>query len=53
MNEQNTNPVTKMTNRIDWSLVITLVVTAIVLAAVVYGMKKSGIKIARDLAANV
>jgi len=53
MNEQNQNPVTQVTNRIDWSLVISLIVAALLLAAIVYGMKKSGIKIAKDLAVNV
>ncbi len=52
MNE-NQNPVTQVTSRIDWSLVISLIVAALVLAAIVYGMKKSGLKIAKDLAANV
>lgn len=53
MNDNNQNPVTQVTNRIDWSLVISLIVAAILLAAIVFGMKKSGIKIAKDLAANV
>lgn len=53
MNEESTNPVTAVTKRVDWSLVTTLIMTAILLAAIVYGMKKSGIKLARDLASNV
>ena len=53
MNEQNQNPVTQVTNRIDWSLVISLIVAALLLAAIVYGMKKSGIKVAKSLAENV
>lgn len=53
MNETTQNPVTNVTNRIDWSLVITLIVAAILLAAIVFGMKKSGIGLAKSIASNV
>lgn len=43
----------KAKQSVDWALVLTLVVTAIILGAVVYGMKKSGVKFAREIAANV
>ncbi len=49
MNEK----VNKVKNSIDWGLVLTLIVTAILLAAVVMGMKKSGFKPLAEVAKNV
>lgn len=52
MNEENTS-VKKFTSAIDWPLIISLIITALILAVIVFGMKKSGIKIMKDVAANV
>lgn len=45
--------VQKVGSSIDWQLMFTLILTAIVLALIVYGMKKSGFKFMKDVAVNV
>lgn len=52
MNEDK-NPLAPVTSKIDWSIVVSLIVAALLLAAIVFGLKKSGIKFAKDIAANV
>lgn len=47
------NKVQETYSRIDFSLVITLIATAVILGGIVWGMKKSGVKILKDVAANV
>jgi hypothetical protein len=47
------NNVKSWFQKIDWPLVLTLIVTALILAAIVYGLKKSGVKSLKQIADNV
>jgi len=53
MNEKKENIVSKSVKSIDWPLVFTLIVTAILLAVFVVMAKRSNIAMLKSVAANV
>ncbi|WP_261840890.1 hypothetical protein [Aliamphritea ceti] len=43
----------KLKNAVDWELMFTLILTALVLGGIVWGMKKTGFKPVAEIAKNV